>query len=942
MSFRSAEQGNVFFSSPDHTGTSVYVGDKLLHVSSIADMVRTLVGRIQEQLDELLYHQKAFTIDGDAPIYDSPRDMTDGYTFLDDPRNGWKDKLVLRYMLEHPDIRLQYAQIVIGEDGKKSLDFKRHELRKLRKRIFDVQKDLIVAIMLSYGAPARGTELASHTLRNVAGGSIRNFFFNFGTAFFRAGYNKTSSLTGEDVTVARAATLEVSEQFLRFLVFLRPLYTTIQGILLPQMRWDSQYKLFAGLTSPIESSDLGLMLERKSLEIMGIRLKMSVHRQFMAYLANHHYEAFPRQSGGSMAGAQLGHSSNVDRQYYGLDTSLPPNTDYHGLRNCLITSGVFHQILGLGSGLLDSIYRETSAMLHLPRRHAHSQAHASHLEASHLADIAMAVSNSLRPSLINNIQRIVQESHAAVVHVFQPGQISADSTQLADDFGVYPSPVLLKHLRHFFGDLNSSLGFRDHNQAIATQLAVDRQQSFLVVTRTGSGKTLPGILASRYVDPKALVTVYILPYVAMHQELHQRLQGCGMSSRSWKVDSGITPENCPQNVIVTCESAVMPQFVEFLKAIAQLKKLARVIVDEVHLILLQQDFREAMLQLHFLGVLGVQVMLLTATLPVALQGQLFKHVGITAPLVLRADTSRANISYRVDRVATREQVCERVVQIVERLLKEPSAGKILIFCRRVAETTQYAKKLNIEACYAKLGEDKIAQILGNFRSGSVKAIAATSVLGVGLDVPGVTHVIHSGNPSNIMEFSQDTGRAGRDSATKKGYSIIVSEPLISARSDMEDTGEASMRAYIVNDKTCRRLPMHRSLDGKARSCAMLGPETQLCDVCEREIDLRTSIIPPPTAQEMGLTCGERRPQLQEVPNLGPIAHIASTHAAIAQRQETPHSALHRTVLKIMEQFSHSCVVCKIQGKHTKITKPWSVLGLSTRMRRPSKGLSFKT
>ncbi|EKM74312.1 hypothetical protein AGABI1DRAFT_26805, partial [Agaricus bisporus var. burnettii JB137-S8] len=54
------------------------------------------------------------------------------------------------------------------------------------------------------------------------------------------------------------------------------------------------------------------------------------------------------------------------------------------------------------------------------------------------------------------------------------------------------------------------------------------------------------------------------------------------------------------------------------------------------------------------------------------------------------------------------------------------------------------------------------KVLRSFRDEpSVRALATTSILGVGLDIPSVTHTIHVGFPRDVISYIQEAGRAGR-------------------------------------------------------------------------------------------------------------------------------------------------------------------------------------
>ncbi|KAF6745344.1 hypothetical protein DFP72DRAFT_824583, partial [Ephemerocybe angulata] len=95
-------------------------------------------------------------------------------------------------------------------------------------QVYALQEKIMVAVSLSYGEPARGTELTTHVLRNYPGGSIRNVFSSFNTLFLRGSYNKTSFFTGKDRVIARAPLPSISLLFIYFLAYVRPLFSEFQ------------------------------------------------------------------------------------------------------------------------------------------------------------------------------------------------------------------------------------------------------------------------------------------------------------------------------------------------------------------------------------------------------------------------------------------------------------------------------------------------------------------------------------------------------------------------------------------------------------------------------------------------------------------------------------------------------------------------------------------
>jgi superfamily II DNA helicase RecQ len=46
--------------------------------------------------------------------------------------------------------------------------------------------------------------------------------------------------------------------------------------------------------------------------------------------------------------------------------------------------------------------------------------------------------------------------------------------------------------------------------------------------------------------------------------------------------------------------------------------------------------------------------------------------------------------------------------------------------------------------------------------GPSTVIAATSALGMGVDIPNICSIIHIGTPRTLLDYAQESGQAGRD------------------------------------------------------------------------------------------------------------------------------------------------------------------------------------
>ncbi|KAF6745345.1 P-loop containing nucleoside triphosphate hydrolase protein, partial [Ephemerocybe angulata] len=295
-------------------------------------------------------------------------------------------------------------------------------------------------------------------------------------------------------------------------------------------------------------------------------------------------------------------------------------------------------------------------------------------------------------------------------------------------------------------------------QAQATQLCIEKERSFLLVTPTGSGKTYPPLIASRWYD-KGSTTVWLLPMLSMREQLVKRCKEQGLSFELY--DTPSTPLNAPSNLIVSIESTAKEEFTRYLEQLCATQSIARFVLDEAHLLLTHESFRPIMNTLSWAGQKSVQVVLLTATLPVNLVERLFEATGLVAPIVLRMTTERRNISINVSVLDGSSAVREEVISRFQKARESHPTHRILIFSRSKSEVESLATSLKIPSVHGSLEQDVMQSILQSFRDGTELALSCTTCLGVGFDVPDVSFVIHAGLPWDLLSYAQEAGRAGR-------------------------------------------------------------------------------------------------------------------------------------------------------------------------------------
>ena len=495
-SVKSADEHMIHFNSPTNDGRSATVNGKHVTLEGMKRVQDELVRDIEEQMDRLLWG--SFKMSENIEIHDEPRELQAGYSFVTDRTNPWmQENSVLEYLMVDSERLASYAYI----DERGDVVWHPGACMKRMREIYELQMLILVAIILTAGEPARGTEYAAMIFANVAAGSIRNVFWLLGVLMLRGSYNKTSHATGEDKTIVTVPLPKLGLLIVRFLVYLRPLYAEWQYHFRPALHSNAQSFLFAGLYRPVTSGDITIALAKYTEEHLGVRMTIRVFRQYMAYTTQWYPELFNAIESPSMSVAkQLGHTSKVDRSNYGGDGELPAGLPRYALMETAQVSAVVHMIFGhppdplrmLHKGRSDVVMLEKT-ILSITRPDMSSISGLSSVNpassatpAVHVIDmIAEALSRRIMPELAMQNRQALVHAHASVVDMFYPFKQSAEITPKPTD-EIYPHPYVLRMLREFVGcKEGDTLAFKNREQAIVTQLMIENKRHIIYVSPTG-------------------------------------------------------------------------------------------------------------------------------------------------------------------------------------------------------------------------------------------------------------------------------------------------------------------------------------------------------------------------------------------------------------------------------------------------------------------------
>ena len=272
------------------------------------------------------------------------------------------------------------------------------------------------------------------------------------------------------------------------------------------------------------------------------------------------------------------------------------------------------------------------------------------------------------------------------------------------------------------------------------------------------------------------------------------------------------------------------------------EKLSRIVIDECHVALIHRKFRPVMRRLGSLvRCVSVPLVLLTATLPVIMEEELRIFLGCIEWEVIRKNSERSELQYQIldlgDKVDSKAEMASYLGQniLTKELRGFEKQDRAIIYCLETKWATELAeyinKKTNRTVCgvyHSEMEKDARKSSLKSWKEGKLKILTATSALGAGLDYSSVRLIVHFGFSRSLMDFCQETGRAGRDGKMAKVITLfwkgIVSETQWIS---MEEKKEM---LKIIQSKECIRWQVGRYLNGVGVNC-LSDEKDEICGNC---------------------------------------------------------------------------------------------------------------
>ncbi|KAI9035034.1 uncharacterized protein KD926_004698 [Aspergillus affinis] len=843
--FNSTAPGHVAWLGADE----ILYKDIQFTMGGFRGFVHGLTGATRDLLQQLLFTETPPAIPW-RKLYDDPTESTPGWSFLRDARTPWP-VVGRRWLIDR--VR---ADPLLQREFIRTDHFHPPKVRAYFQRVARFKEQLAVLVHMVAGQPGRIPELLSLQHVNTDRNRRRSIYIEDGMVTLVSAYHKGFYASNDTKVIHRYLPREVGELLVYYLWLVLPFVQQLivashpprstlpdghspgvsTGADLDNLApvettavwptgesddppvghkardWSYLWSVDPGSGRAWSSDRFRRILQRetearlsrKGVTILAYRdIAVGISRRFLrpsSQFAHNQQEERateltgidaddedrmdPEQWVGHIADLQAAHSSHLAGLMYGRQVTEAAGTTAHRQAMFRLSSEDWHRFLGFPS-------------------------------AQAAVDL---------PSALGKRKRAPWEEAAGEHRVWRQHRLSqADVTQAA---------------RQMTGQAGLQLR---GVQGPALRAIQDGASPAVAVMPTGGGKSMLFMLPA-WLEPGG-TTIVVVPLLSLRQDLQRRCQRLGIACVAWE-------SRCPPDdasiVLVTPESTEHPDFHSFVNRLRVQQRLDRVVVDECHIVLNDQaDFRPAMRRLGHLTAARTQMVYLTATLPPSEEPRFFERIGHARETarMFRGRTSRANIRYGVWRPALPAGVSPgpqawletaAVQDFVQRQIRQARPGKVILYANVVSQVTAMARLLDCPAYYS--GQPDRAGVLQQFIDGAAPVLVATSALGMGVDIPDIRCIIHLGAPRTLLDYAQESGRAGRDG---QASTAIIIQPLgwdTPARWMGEMAPGESERVQGYLEARCRRQALDRYLDGPVdgdlrQDCHNPAGDTP-CDQCQ--------------------------------------------------------------------------------------------------------------
>ncbi|WP_022819362.1 DNA helicase RecQ [Fusobacterium russii] len=411
----------------------------------------------------------------------------------------------------------------------------------------------------------------------------------------------------------------------------------------------------------------------------------------------------------------------------------------------------------------------------------------------------------------------------------------------------------LKILKEYYGYEN----FREGQEKIIN--AILNHRNVLGIMTTGAGKSICYQIPALIFDG---LTIIISPLISLMKDQVDSLKTIGINAEY--LNSTLSSDEFNKILFrilrkkvkilyISPERLENKLFINYIKNI----DISMVVVDEAHCISQWgENFRRSYLKISdFIKNINrdknILTLAFTATATPRIKNEIIEKLNMIEPFVHTDYFDRDNIYFKViDNTVYDDDLVNERVFIKDYLLKNRGKSGI-IYCstrKNVEDIYNFIKNSlgkSVTKYHAGLTKEEREKNQQDFLNDDIEIMVATNAFGMGINKSNIRYVIHANIPSDLENYYQETGRAGRDGAPAEAI-LIYNKKDISTQRFLIDNDKSKDDEY--NRRLLRKFQKIQEY-AELKSCyrefilkyfgeKMIRDYCGYCENCKKEKDIK--------------------------------------------------------------------------------------------------------
>ncbi|KAJ7926412.1 hypothetical protein B0H13DRAFT_1862245 [Mycena leptocephala] len=817
------------------------------HLVNLDDFLKMQVG-LREEYNTILKDEVFFGEDipewykreiDIRSLVDDPQNNTAGYCFIDHPQNGLNSFFTLygEWLLSSPAHAADFAEFANGEIIWKSAPCFRllTSFSKLRRISCNLK-------IIGVGPSVRATEVSRDLLRNQSGTALRSFMLLFHNVTIVGIQDKTSHKILKQRFTVGTPDDETAQDLVKQITYFRKWESDIVRFFLGDTHAE-RYNLYLwpDVKANFSGEDISESLGDATEEYLGTGLMMLEYRHVLSAFMRYHFGEENDLEGDKYYDLLSNHSTRTSQHKYGVSRATLANAPMHHIRGCMEATIRWQKLAKLEGKRPLRLQIEGPTRVLIPDVAEEVNAAPATFTRN---DIKAVVVETLEARAVEEearLEKILKKSLSKLaVALFPKAPPPPLPTALLPPTSVLVDVSRLGVLRQFLNNKNAN--FRTPQQGELIEKMLTRVAHVLAVVPCDFGKSLICMLIAKMYD-HSHITVVILPLSGLQHDFHTRAKNHGLRMHRW--DDNQTSDDSANICYASVELDISENFFNYLTDLDNKGRLARIVFDELHLLVTSYHYREPMRRIINTFRVKTHITGLTATIPPQLVPDVFEITGIDNWDIMRImPTQRPNVQYCVI-VRPRATYLQDAIDYVQRRLKSPAytpKDKAMIFCRSRSTADTVAKAFGVQAYTSETPDADRPVIFDNWTSGKTQVMVCTSILGIGVDQQVVDVVHINVGWSWIDQAQEDNG--GRNNRPSWAIYYVPEGETPRAFDPARPFGAEQLLSWVYNKTECRRIKMSLFLDGVAVNCMSMR-NASFCDNCLRQF-LDKDRVPPST------------------------------------------------------------------------------------------------